>query len=90
MLIPKLKEPDLNPVVVASVLRAVGDLSQVGGTILKGYVDQLLPILLEFLGDASSSQKREVSLWTLSQVCCLFPYSSSSSSPHSWWRVQAA
>ena len=29
MLIPKLREPDLNPVVVASVLRAVGDLSQV-------------------------------------------------------------
>ena len=31
VLIPKLREPDLNPVVVASVLRAVGDLSQVAG-----------------------------------------------------------
>merc|ERR1719186_894358 len=51
VLIPKLKEADLNPMVVASVLRAVGDLSQVGGTIMKGYVDQLLPILLEFLSD---------------------------------------
>ena len=79
VLIPKLREPDLNPVVVASVLRAVGDLSQVGGTILRGYVDELLPILLEFLGDASSSQKREVSLWTLSQLvestgCVVEPY----------------
>merc|ERR1719369_2155678 len=79
VLIPKLKEPDLNPMVVASVLRAVGDLSQVGGTIMKGYVDQLLPILLEFLSDASSSQKREVSLWTLSQLvestgCVVEPY----------------
>ena len=40
---------------------------------------ELLPILLEFLGDASSSQKREVSLWTLSQLvestgCVVEPY----------------
>ena len=68
VLIPKLKEPDGNPMVVASVLRAVGDLCHVGGPVMKGYVDQLLPILLEFLSDASSSQKREVSLWTLSQL----------------------
>eukprot|EP00092_Neocalanus_flemingeri_P019853 GFUD01021504.1.p1 GENE.GFUD01021504.1~~GFUD01021504.1.p1 ORF type:complete len:2235 (+),score=707.01 GFUD01021504.1:192-6707(+) len=79
VLIPKLKEADLNPMVVASVLRAVGDLSQVGGPIMKGYVGQLLPILLEFLSDASSSQKREVSLWTLSQLvestgCVVEPY----------------
>ena len=79
VLIPKLKEPDCNPMVVASVLRAVGDLCPVGGTIMKGYVDQLLPILLEFLSDASSSQKREVSLWTLSQLvestgCVVEPY----------------
>ena len=52
---------------------------KVGGTILRGYVDELLPILLEFLGDASSSQKREVSLWTLSQLvestgCVVEPY----------------
>ena len=46
---------------------------------MRGYVDELLPILLEFLGDASSSQKREVSLWTLSQLvestgCVVEPY----------------
>ena len=35
---------------------------------MRGYVDELLPILLEFLTDASSSQKRELSLWTLSQL----------------------
>lgn len=79
VLIPKLKEPDGNPMVVASVLRAVGDLCQVGGSIMKVYVDQLLPILLEFLSDSSSSQKREVSLWTLSQLvestgCVVEPY----------------
>ena len=35
-------------------------------------MDELLPILLEFLSDASSSQKRELSLWTLGQGCALF------------------
>jgi serine/threonine-protein kinase mTOR len=42
-------------------------------------VDELLPILLEFLSDASSSQKRELSLWTLGQLvestgCVVEPY----------------
>lgn len=43
------------------------------------YVDELLPILLDILNDASSSQKREVCLWTLSQLiestgCVITPY----------------
>jgi len=54
--------------VVTSVLRAIGDLAQVGGSLMSQYVDELLPTLLEILGDASSAQKREVSLWTLSQL----------------------
>lgn len=44
-----------------------------------GYVEELVPILLEFLSDASSSQKRELSLWTLGQLvestgCVVEPY----------------
>ena len=35
---------------------------------MQKYVDELLPILLEKLSDASSSQKREVALWTLAQL----------------------
>jgi FKBP12-rapamycin complex-associated protein len=58
----------VNPMVVTSVLRAIGDLAQVGGSLMAQYVDELMPTLLEILGDASSSQKREVSLWTLSQL----------------------
>ena len=46
----------------------VGDLAQVGGTLMGKYVNDLLPILLDILNDASSSQKREVSLWTLAQL----------------------
>ena len=47
---------------------AIGDLAQVGGTLMGKYVNDLLPILLDILNDASSSQKREVSLWTLAQL----------------------
>jgi hypothetical protein len=43
-------------------------LAQVGGTLMGKYVNDLLPILLDILNDASSSQKREVSLWTLAQL----------------------
>lgn len=68
VLIPKLKESDCNPMVVTSVLRAIGDLAHVGGSLMAKYVDELLPTLLEILNDASSSQKREVSLWTLAQL----------------------
>ena len=68
VLIPKLKETDLNPMVITSLLRAIGDLAQVGGKLMTQYVNDLLPILLDILNDASSSQKREVSLWTLAQL----------------------
>lgn len=68
VLIPKLKESDVNPMVVTSVLRAIGDLAHVGGSLMAKYVDELLPTLLEILNDASSSQKREVSLWTLAEL----------------------
>ena len=68
VLIPKLKETETNPMVITSVLSAIGDLAQVGGTLMGKYVGDLLPILLDILNDASSSQKREVSLWTLAQL----------------------
>ena len=41
-----------------SVLRAVGDLAQVGGVFMRKYLDELLPLLLDMLNDASSSQVR--------------------------------
>lgn len=79
VLIPKLKEVDRNPMVIMSVLRAVGDLAQVSGNHMKQYTDELLSLLLEMLNDASSGQKREVALWTLSQLvestgCVITPY----------------
>ena len=73
VLIPKLKESDQNPMVITSLLRAIGDLAQVGGKLMGQYVEELLPILLDILNDASSFQKREISLWTLTQACFLTP-----------------
>eukprot|EP00095_Tigriopus_kingsejongensis_P005635 maker-scaffold420_size176246-snap-gene-0.24 protein:Tk05635 transcript:maker-scaffold420_size176246-snap-gene-0.24-mRNA-1 annotation:"target of rapamycin" len=79
VLMPKLKETDLSPMVITSVLRAIGDLSREGLDMMNKYVDELLPMLLDILNDASSSQKREVCLWTLSQLilstgCVVEPY----------------
>ncbi len=36
VLIPKLRGSDQNPMVIASLLRAIGDLAQVGGSTMKG------------------------------------------------------
>ncbi|XP_041981966.1 serine/threonine-protein kinase mTOR [Aricia agestis] len=70
VLVPKLKEADLNPGVVISVLKAIGDLSDVHGdnTGLKKCLKELLTILLELLSDASATDKRSIALWTFGQL----------------------
>ncbi|KAI5638457.1 FAT domain-containing protein [Phthorimaea operculella] len=70
VLVPKLKESDLNPGVVISVLKAIGDLADVHGdnTGLKKWLPELLTILLELLSDASATEKRSVALWAFGQL----------------------
>lgn len=70
VLVPKLKEPDLNPGVIISVLKAVGDLADVHGdnTGLKKCLPELLTILLDLLSDASATDKRSVALWVFGQL----------------------
>lgn len=70
VLVPKLKESDLNPGVVISVLKSVGDLADVHGdyTALKKCLPELLTILLELLSDASAADKRSVALWAFGQL----------------------
>ena len=51
-----------------SVLRAIGDLSDVNGQEMRKFTGELLPILLDLLGDSSSPEKRGVALWTLGQL----------------------
>ncbi|RZF43401.1 hypothetical protein LSTR_LSTR001662 [Laodelphax striatellus] len=68
VLVPKLKEPEPNPSVVISVLTAIGDLAEVNGQEMQPWIGELLAILLEMLGDASSPDKRGVALWALGQL----------------------
>lgn len=70
ILVPKLKEPDSNPGVIISVLKAVGDLADVhcDNTGLKKCLPELLSILLDLLSDATATEKRSVGLWTFGQL----------------------
>ncbi|KAJ8946331.1 hypothetical protein NQ318_004221 [Aromia moschata] len=70
VLVPKLKEPEPNPGVVLSVLLTIGDLAEVtgGDSELKQWMDELMAILLEILGDASAPEKRGAALCTLGQL----------------------
>ncbi|KAK7869671.1 hypothetical protein R5R35_010033 [Gryllus longicercus] len=68
VLVPKLKEQEPNPGVVISVLTCIGDLAEVNGREMEQWLPELLAILLDMLGDASSPEKRGVALWVLGQL----------------------
>ncbi|XP_063917186.1 serine/threonine-protein kinase mTOR isoform X2 [Zophobas morio] len=70
VLVPKLRDPEPNPGVVLSVLLTIGDLAEVssGGTELQEWMQELMGILLEMLGDASAPEKRGAALCTLGQL----------------------
>jgi FKBP12-rapamycin complex-associated protein len=70
VLVPKLRDPEPNPGVVLSVLLTVGDLAEVssGGTELQEWMQELMVILLEMLGDTSAPEKRAAALCTLGQL----------------------
>ena len=63
-MIPKLKEPGINPNVTVNIMAAIGELAQVAGMGLRPWVNELCPIIMEMLQDASSIPKREVKLVT--------------------------
>ena len=62
------KTMDANPAVAATVIRAIGDLSTLGGTELKPYIPQLMPVIIDALQDLSSPNKRDASLRALGQL----------------------
>lgn len=66
VLLPKASDP--NPDVAGTVLKAIGDLSTVGGEDMIPYLDQLMPIIVQALQDQSSVSKREAALKTLGQL----------------------
>ena len=60
VLSPKLTDHDPIPGVLISVLTAIGELAQVSGVEMRKWMPDLLPIILDFMQDSSSLQKREV------------------------------
>ncbi|KAL3475819.1 armadillo-type protein [Aspergillus californicus] len=62
------KATDANPGVASTTLKAVGELASVGGSDMKTYLPQLMPIILDSLQDLSSHAKREAALRTLGQI----------------------
>uniref|UniRef100_A0A2H8U2W2 Serine/threonine-protein kinase TOR n=1 Tax=Melanaphis sacchari TaxID=742174 RepID=A0A2H8U2W2_9HEMI len=68
ILVPKLHEPDLNPSILISILACIGDLAQVNGEEMCCWTDELLPFLLDMLGDGGSQEKRGVALWVLGKL----------------------
>lgn len=62
------KTTDGNPGVAATTLKAVGELANVGGSEMRRYLPQIMPIILESLQDLSSHTKREAALRTLGQL----------------------
>ncbi|XP_050299177.1 serine/threonine-protein kinase Tor [Anthonomus grandis grandis] len=70
VLVPKLREAEPNPAVVLSVLYTIGDLAEVSGgdNELQVWMQDLMDILLEILGDASAPDKRCAALITLGQL----------------------
>jgi FKBP12-rapamycin complex-associated protein len=66
VLLPKAK--DSNPEVASTTLKAIGDLTTVGGEGMVKYIPELMPIILEFMQDLSSDAKRFASLRALGQL----------------------
>ncbi|KAJ5637081.1 hypothetical protein N7490_006960 [Penicillium lividum] len=62
------KATDANPGVAAVTLKAVGELANVGGSEMRRYLPQIMPIILDSLQDLSSHTKREAALRTLGQL----------------------
>ncbi|KAI9793200.1 MAG: phosphatidylinositol kinase- protein kinase tor1 [Peltula sp. TS41687] len=66
VLLPRARDP--NSAVASTILRALGELSTVGGEDLLPYANLLMPIIIDALQDLSSQTKREAALRTLGQL----------------------
>ncbi|KAL3538768.1 hypothetical protein ACH5RR_002134 [Cinchona calisaya] len=54
--------------IISGVLVTVGDLARVGGFIMRQYIPELMPLIVEALLDGAAATKREVAVATLGQV----------------------
>ena len=70
VLVPKLKAEADNPIMVTTILKAIGDLAEVngGGTALNQWLPELMSIQIGILSDPNQPEKRSVALWSFGQV----------------------
>ncbi|XP_050232506.1 serine/threonine-protein kinase TOR isoform X2 [Mercurialis annua] len=54
--------------IISGVLVTVGDLARVGGSAMRQYIGELMPLIVEALLDGAAATKREVAVATLGQV----------------------
>lgn len=66
VLLPKARDPD--PDVASATLKAIGDLSTVGGNDMIKYIPELMTVIIDSLQDLSSEMKRRAALKTLGQL----------------------
>lgn len=65
-LLPKATDP--NPGVASTTIKALGDLTSVGGEEIGQHIPELLPIIIDALQDLGSHEKREAAMKTLSAL----------------------
>lgn len=62
------KSQDSSSAVASTALKAIGELSVVGGEDMKKYLDELMPLIINTFQDQSNSFKRDAALKTLGQL----------------------
>ena len=66
VLLPRAKETDES--VAATALRAIGDLTVIGGEEMIKYIPELMKVIIDYLKDQGSHIKRSAALRTLGQL----------------------
>lgn len=62
------KSQDSSSAVASTALKAIGELSVVGGEVMNQFLDQLMPLIIDTFQDQSNSFKRDAALKTLGQL----------------------
>lgn len=62
------KSQDTSSAVASTSLKAIGELSIIGGEAMRSYLDELMPLIISTFQDQSNSFKRDAALKTLGQL----------------------
>lgn len=68
------KSQDNSSAVASTALKAIGELSVIGGESMRSYLDELMPLIINTFQDQSNSFKRDAALKTLGQLAASSGY----------------